>query len=100
MFINSVLPIFKFKLTIMKKINNNLRALYLVILSVSLFLTACNKDLEQFAPIAKPVYPSGAGIAGAIAANVNDSLYNRIIIKTRVAEIILCLRHPRQWHPW
>lgn len=65
----------------MKKINNNIRALYLVILSASLFLTACNKDLEQFAPIAKPVYPSGNGIAATLAANANYSFYSALIAR-------------------
>lgn len=69
----------------MKMINNKLRALYLMAVSGLLLLSACNKDLEQFAPIAKPVYPSGTGVAAAIAANVNDSLYNRIIIKSGMA---------------
>ncbi len=69
----------------MKRINNKLKTSYLVILSCLLFLTSCNKDLEQFAPIPTPVYPTGSGVAGALAANVNDSLYSRIIIKSGLA---------------
>ena len=57
MFINNKVSIrfLKFKLSIMKKINNKLRALYLVILSGLFLLSSCNKDLEQFAAIPTPV---------------------------------------------
>jgi Fasciclin domain len=68
----------------MKIINNKLRAFYLVAISGSLLLTACNKDLEQLTPIAKPTYPSGASIAATIAANPGDSLFNRMIIRSGV----------------
>jgi len=69
----------------MRIINNILSSFGLVALSATLLLTACNKDLEEFAPIATPTYPSGVRMAAAIAANVNDSLYNRIIIKSGMA---------------
>lgn len=65
----------------MKIINNKLRAFYLVAISGSLLLSACNKDLEQFAPIAKPVYPTGSGIAAALAANPNYSMYSALITR-------------------
>lgn len=51
----------------------------------SLLLASCNKDVEQLAPIATPTYPSGAGVAGAIAAIPGDSLYNRLLIKSGLA---------------
>jgi uncharacterized surface protein with fasciclin (FAS1) repeats len=49
------------------------------------FLVSCNKKLEQFAPLATPVYPSGSGIAAIIAANPTDSLYYKIIVKSGLA---------------
>lgn len=66
----------------MKKINNTLRTLYLVILSGLFFLTSCNKKLEEFAAIPTPVYPTGNGVAATIAANPNDSLFNRLLVRT------------------
>ena len=57
----------------------------LFIFSGSFFFTSCNKELEQLPAIPTPTYPSGAGIAGAIAANPNDSLYNRLLIKSGLA---------------
>jgi uncharacterized surface protein with fasciclin (FAS1) repeats len=67
----------------MKKINNKLSALSLVILSALIFTTSsCNKDLEQLPAIATPTYPTGATIARAIASNPNDSLFNRLLIRS------------------
>lgn len=72
----------------MKTIINKLRAYQLVILA-SLFLTAsCNKDLEQLAPIPTPVYPTGNGVAATIAANPNDSLFNRLIVRSGMANTL------------
>jgi hypothetical protein len=69
----------------MKNINNKLSALSLVILSGIIFITSsCNKDLEQLPAIAKPAYPTGATIGATIAANPNDSLFNRLIIRSAV----------------
>ncbi len=65
----------------MKKIIYKLRTNYLVILAGLFFLTSCNKDLEQLAPIAKPIYPSGPGIAATIAANANYSFYSALITR-------------------
>ena len=48
MFINTVTQILKSKLTIMKKINNELRASFVVAVASLFLLTGCNKDLEQF----------------------------------------------------
>jgi hypothetical protein len=66
----------------MKKINNKLRSIYLVLLSALFFLASCNKDLEQPAAIPAPVYPTGLGVAATIAANPNDSLFNRLIVRS------------------
>jgi len=70
----------------MKNINNKLRASYLVILSSIFFLTSCNKELQQLAAIPTPTYPTGGlGVAATIAANPNDSLFNRLIIRSGLA---------------
>lgn len=61
----------------MKNINIKL----LVMLSGVFFITSCNKELEQPAPIAKPVYPSGNGIAATLAANPNYSFYSAMITR-------------------
>ena len=66
----------------MKKINNKLRTIYLVLLSGLFFVTSCNKDLEQFAALPTPTYPTGLGIAATIAANPNDSLFSRMIVRS------------------
>jgi uncharacterized surface protein with fasciclin (FAS1) repeats len=65
----------------MKIINNKLRAYSLVILSGLFLLTSCNKDLEQFAPIPTPVYPSGSGVQATLAANPNYSNYAALIAR-------------------
>jgi hypothetical protein len=87
MFINNICSsqILKLKLTIMTKINNKHRAFYLVILSGLFFLASCNKELEQFPPIATPVYPTGDGIAATIAADANYSFYNALITRAGLA---------------
>ena len=66
----------------MKKINNHLRVSFLAIVSGLLFLTSCNKELEQLAPIARPVYPTGNGVAATIAAIPSDSLYYRLLVRS------------------
>ena len=65
----------------MKKIIFNLRANGLAILGALVFLTSCNKDLEQFAAIPKPVYPTGPGVAATLAADANYSFYNAMITR-------------------
>ncbi len=72
----------------MKKINNKLQAFFVVALSGLFLLTGCNKDLEQFAPIAKPVYPSGPGIAATIAANPNYSFYSALITRSGLTNLL------------
>lgn len=69
----------------MKKINHQLKASCLSLGLAMLLLTACNKDLEQLAPIATPTYPTGSGIAATIAANPNDSLFSRLIVRSGMA---------------
>lgn len=60
---------------------NKLKAYYLVILAGLFLITSCNKDLEQFAAIPKPVYPTGNGIAATLAANPNYSNYAALIAR-------------------
>jgi hypothetical protein len=64
----------------MKRINN-----LLIALSAVFMLTACNKDLEQLAPISVAPYPTGTSLAATIAANPADSLFNRLLIRTGFA---------------
>ena len=66
----------------MKKIIYQLRASFLIICTGLFFLTSCNKSLEQLAPIPTPVYPTGNGIAAAIATNPNDSLFYRLLVRS------------------
>lgn len=65
----------------MKKIIYKLRYNCLAILGAIIFLTSCNKDLEQFAAIPTPVYPSGNRIAATLAADANYSFYNALITR-------------------
>lgn len=71
----------------MKTTFYKLKAYYLVIVSGLFLITSCNKDLEQFAPIATPVYPTGNGIAATIAANPNYSFYNALITRAGTATV-------------
>lgn len=64
----------------MKKIINKLSALHLFLFAgMLLVFTSCNKDLEQLAPIPKPIYPTGTGIEATLAANANYSFYDALI---------------------
>ena len=65
----------------MKNIKYNL----LIALSGMAILSSCNKDLEQLPAIATPSYPTGNGVAATIAANPNDSLFSRLIIRSGTA---------------
>ena len=65
----------------MKTMIHTLRAGQLAIIASLFLITSCNKDLEQLAPIAKPVYPSGSGIAATLAANPNYSNYAALIAR-------------------
>jgi uncharacterized surface protein with fasciclin (FAS1) repeats len=73
----------------MKKINNKMKVYGLAALSSVLFLTACNKDLEQLPAIPKAPYaPSVGNIAATLAANPNDSLFNRMLIRSGLASTL------------
>jgi uncharacterized surface protein with fasciclin (FAS1) repeats len=69
----------------MKKTIKKLKYGSFVVIPALLLLSSCNKDLEQLPAIPTPVYPTGNQVAGTIAANVNDSLYNKIIVKSGMA---------------
>ena len=51
--------------------------------------SSCNKDVKQFDIPATPVYPSSANsIAKTIAANPNDSLYYRMIVRAGMVNVL------------
>ena len=61
----------------------------LILLSGVVFITSCNKDLDQFPePAPQPAYPVGSGIQGKIASIPNDSLYNRLITRSGLASLL------------
>jgi hypothetical protein len=72
----------------MKTMIYKFRTFHLVILAGLVLTTSCNKDLEQLAPIAKPVYPSGSGIAATLAANANYSNYAALIAKAGMTALL------------
>jgi uncharacterized surface protein with fasciclin (FAS1) repeats len=90
MFINLYLKqYFYFKNNTMKKLNNKMKVYGLAALSSIIFLTACNKDLEQLPSIPATAYaPSVGNIAATLAANPNDSLFNRMLIRSGLASIL------------
>ncbi len=59
----------------------------LVALAGFFLFSSCNKELEQLAPITVPAYPTGTSIAAAIAANPNDSLFNRMLIRSGLQSV-------------
>lgn len=65
----------------MKNIIYKLKLSYLAVIAGFVFLSSCNKSLEQLAPIPTPVYPTGNGIAATLAANANYSFYNALITR-------------------
>ncbi len=67
---------------------NKLKAYYLVILAGLFLITSCNKDLEQFAAIPKPVYPTGSGIAATLAANANYTMYTALITRAGMTNLL------------
>jgi hypothetical protein len=67
----------------MKKLNNTMKVYGLAALSSIIFLTACNKDLDQLPAIpSSPYSPSAGNIAATLTANPNDSLFNRMLIRS------------------
>ncbi len=67
----------------MKKLNNKMKVYSLAALSSLIILSACNKDLDTFDAIPATPYAASVGnIAASIAANPNDSLFNRMLIRS------------------
>lgn len=62
-------------------INKRIKGAFLPIIAAGALLASCNKDVNQFATPQPGPYPSGNGIAATIAANPNDSLFNRMIVR-------------------
>jgi hypothetical protein len=66
----------------MKKLNNSVKLYSLAILSSILFLTSCNKDLDQLDLITTPTYPSALTTAGkALSASASDNIYYKFVQK-------------------
>ncbi len=73
----------------MKTIHNKIKIACLAGFSGIFFLSSCNKELATFDPIAIPAYNASAGnIAASIAANPNDSLFNRMLIRSGLASTL------------
>lgn len=53
------------------------------------FLTSCNKELETLPNITVPTYPVGTTLGKTIAANANDSLFNRLLIRSGLSSLFL-----------
>jgi uncharacterized surface protein with fasciclin (FAS1) repeats len=66
----------------MKTINKNIGLMFLVAFSGILFLSSCNKDLEQ---IAAATPESGTSIGEAIATNPGWSIFNAALVRTGIA---------------
>jgi hypothetical protein len=63
-------------------IKNKIKAGMLFLIAAGFLFTSCNKDVQQFAAIPTPVYPSSTNsIAKIIAATPTDSLYYRMIVR-------------------
>jgi hypothetical protein len=69
----------------MKNINNPL----LILIASVFFLASCNKELETFAPITKPAYPTGTTLGATLASTPNDSLFNRLLIKSGLSSLFI-----------
>jgi uncharacterized surface protein with fasciclin (FAS1) repeats len=66
----------------MKTINKKIGILFLAALSGMVFLSSCNKDLEQAAAITPE---SGISVGQAIATNPEWSIFNAALIRTGIA---------------
>lgn len=74
----------------MKYISNIVKASTLLSVSAMLVLSSCNKDLEQFAtPVnTPPTDPSGLSLGATLAANADDSLYYRMVVKAGLNNLL------------
>jgi len=71
----------------MISIQNKFKSCGLLFIAAIAVLSACNKEPEQFAD-SVPVAPSGISLGETIAANANDSLYYRLIVKAGMVPAI------------
>jgi hypothetical protein len=65
----------------MINLKNKFRSAVLPVLAAGVLFASCNKDVKQFDEITQPAFPSGSRLATTIAANPNDSLYYRMIVR-------------------
>ena len=65
----------------MINLKNKFRSAVLPVLAAGVLFASCNKDVKQFDAITQPDFPSGNRLASTIAANPNDSLYYRMIVR-------------------
>ena len=65
----------------MINLKNKFRSAVLPVLAAGVLFASCNKDVKQFDAITQPAFPSGNRLAATIAANPNDSLYYRMIVR-------------------
>jgi uncharacterized surface protein with fasciclin (FAS1) repeats len=65
----------------MINLKNKFRSAVLPVLTAGVLFASCNKDVKQFDAITQPDFPSGSRLATTIAANPNDSLYYRMIVR-------------------
>jgi len=76
----------------MKHIINNIKTGSLIAIAAMAVLTACNKDMPEITgtPAISPVTPpSGLGLADAVKANPNDSLFYKIMVRGGAANLTL-----------
>jgi hypothetical protein len=69
----------------MKKLNNTIKGWSIAALSSIVLLSACNKELDTYTPLATPTYPtpsSGLLMGRAVAANPSDSLFYKMMLKS------------------
>jgi hypothetical protein len=65
----------------MINLKNKFRSAVLPVLAAGVLFASCNKNVKQFDEITQPAFPSGNRLAATIAANPNDSLYYRMIVR-------------------
>ena len=64
----------------MKYINNKIKIHLLLVVSIMVILSSCNKAVEQFTELAV-VAPTGKALGETIAATPTDNLYYKLIVK-------------------
>ena len=64
----------------MKYLTKRIKIHFLLAISAIMILSACNKDMEQFA-VPAVVAPTGLALGETIATIADDSLYYRLIVK-------------------